>query len=78
MSYIQHTISVMFKERENSEAESLLPAGPGDGGESSPTISSMVRPGNRDQFGMLNFRCEYVKEHGELLVTLVWVLVCHT
>ena len=69
-------LSVLFKEREDSDAESPLLSGHGGhGGKSSPTISSMVRPGKRDQFGMLNFRCEYVKEHGELLVTVVWVLL---
>ena len=49
----------------------------GGGGTNSPTISSMMesrRSGVADQFGTLRFRCEYIKEHSELLVTLVGIL----
>ena len=45
-----------------------------NGGAISPTLSSMMqnsRSCGRDRFGTLRFRCEYVKERCELLVTLI-------
>ena len=50
--------------------------GDDDGGTLSPTLASMMQnprscDGDGDRFGTLRFRCEYVKERRELLVTLI-------
>ena len=68
---------LLSKEEEGGRKNKNVKDEDGGGGKHSPTISSMMEKrhsGMADQFGTLRFRCEYIKEHSELLVTLVGVL----
>ena len=68
---------LQMKEDDVSDVESRLLSGNDEcanDGPTSPTLASAMqksRSFDGDQFGTLRFRCEYARERGELLVTLI-------